>query len=330
MQSRVMQFDFMSKARVAGGISVLLVVLSLVSLAVKQLSLGLDFTGGTLLEIKTAEPIALDQVRAKLAAAGFEEALVQHFGSATDLLIRVPPDELIDQRALDHKNSGDNNSGDNKSSLDNKEELGQRVFAEIKTLGDDITLQRIEFVGPQVGAELRDQSGLAMLIALGCMLLYITFRFQFKFALGAVLALFHDVIITLGLFSVAGFQFDLTVLAALLAVIGYSLNDTIVVSDRIRENFLNLRGYSSVEIINLSLNQTLSRTLVTSLTTLLVLLALLFFGGKSIAGFAIALTFGVLVGTYSSIYVASNTLMLLNIQKEDFFQVEVAELDDRP
>ena len=300
--------DFMSKARFAAVVSVVLVVMSVASLAIKHLELGLDFTGGTLLEVGTPQAVELNKVRDALTEAGFDDAVVQHFGAATELLIRVPPDDAID----------------------NKTELGNAVFKVLKGIEPLVELKRNEFVGPQVGEELRDQSGLAMVIALGCMLLYITLRFQFKFAIGAVLALFHDVIITLGLFSMFGLQFDLTVLAALLAVIGYSLNDTIVVSDRIRENFLGLRGYSPINVINLSLNQTLSRTLVTSLTTFLVLLALLFLGGESIRGFAIALTFGVLVGTYSSIYVASNTLLMMNIQKEDFFQPEKEELDDRP
>ena len=302
------KIDFMSKARIAAVVSVVLVVMSVASLAIKHLELGLDFTGGTLLEVGTPQAVELNKVRVALTEAGFDDAVVQHFGAATELLIRVPPDDAID----------------------NKTELGNAVFKVLKGIEPLVELKRNEFVGPQVGEELRDQSGLAMLIALGCMLLYITLRFQFKFAVGAVLALFHDVIITLGLFSMFGLQFDLTVLAALLAVIGYSLNDTIVVSDRIRENFLGLRGYSPINVINLSLNQTLSRTLVTSLTTFLVLLALLFLGGESIRGFAIALTFGVLVGTYSSIYVASNTLLMMNIQKEDFFQPEKEELDDRP
>ncbi len=304
--------DFMKFRLPAAVLSGLLVILSIVSLFTKQLNLGLDFTGGTLVEVAYEDPAELAPIRQVLVAAGYDGVVVQHFGRAQDVLIRIPPTNEKD-----------------------KDRLGQDILLKLKALkaetDQSVQLRRIEFVGPQVGEELRDQSGIAMLIALGAMLLYVTFRFRFKFALGAVFALLHDVIIVLGFFSAFSIQFDLTVLAAVLAVIGYSLNDTIVVSDRIRENFKNLRVGTPVEIINGSLNQTLSRTLVTSLTTLLVLFALLLLGGELIFGFALTLTIGVLIGTYSSIYVASNTLLALKVSRDDFIE-EVSKdvLDDRP
>ncbi len=302
------QIDFMAVHKLLALVSVVVVLGSIASLSVRQLAFGLDFTGGTLIEVAYESPVELKGIRDTLNAKGYEDAKVQHYGKSTDVLVRLPPQEGSD-----------------------KDKLGNLVLNDLKAASDTVvTLKRIEFVGPQVGAELRDQSGMAMLFALGCMLLYVTFRFKFKFAVGAVVALFHDVLITLGFFSVLGLQFDLNVLAALLAVIGYSLNDTIVVSDRIRENFRKLRIDDAKEIINISLNQTLSRTLVTSLTTLLVLCALMTLGGEQIFGFAVALTVGVLVGTYSSIYVSSNVLLAMKICREDFFEITVEELDDRP
>lgn len=301
------EFDFMAKRKVAGACSIFLVIVSLCSLFYQQLSLGLDFTGGTLIEVGYEKPAELTEVRNVLKSSGYEDAIVQHFGKATDVLVRLAPHE------------------------GNKQSIADKI---VKLLSDDrdggVVLRRVEFVGPQVGDELRDQSGIAMIIALFVMLVYVSFRFQFKFAVGAVAALFHDVIITLGFFSVFQIPFDLTVLAAVLAIIGYSLNDTIVVSDRIRENFRNMRKADPVGIINISLSQTLGRTIITSLTTMLVLFALFILGGELIKGFSIALIVGVLVGTYSSIYVASNTLLSMGICKEDFFQVEAEVVDDRP
>lgn len=297
--------NFMGVRRIAAGLSILLVLLSIGSLAVKQLNWGLDFTGGTLVEVHYGESADLGAIRDTLAAASYEGAIVVSFGTDQDVLIRLP-DGYSDAQ-------------------------GAQMLEVLRDdAGTSVELRRIEFVGPQVGDELREQGGLAMLLALGLVMLYIGFRFQFKFALGAVVALAHDVIITLGFFSIVGLEFDLTVLAALLAVIGYSLNDTIVVSDRIRENFRKLRRADPVSVVNTSLTETLGRTLVTSLTTLLVLLALALFGGEMIFGFAVALLVGVMIGTYSSIYVASNVLLALGVSKEDLMLPvkEGAEQDD--
>ena len=254
--------------------------------------------------------VELEPVRAALDNAGFEGAVVQHFGTAHDVLIRIAPRDDVDRA-----------------------ELSNRAFDALHARDSTVELRRVEFVGPQVGEELTEQGGLAMLIALGAIFLYVMFRFEWKFSAGAVAALFHDVVITLGLFSVLGLDFDLTVLAALLAVIGYSLNDTIVVFDRIRENFRRMRRGSSESIVNRSLNQTLSRTLMTSLTTLLVLAALFVLGGELIHGFASALIIGVLIGTYSSIYVASTCTLWLGVQKADLMPVQkegAEEADVRP
>lgn len=299
---------FMRYRKIAATLSAILVVLCIVSLATRWLVLGLDFTGGILVEVSYSEAADLKSVRATLEAGGLDDAVVQHFGKATDVLVRIPPQDTVEQS-----------------------QIGDKIVAELRNASAaELTLKRIEFVGPQIGDELRDQSGIAMIFALGCMLLYVTLRFKFKFAVGAVAALFHDVIITVGIFSLFGIQFDLTVLAAVLAVIGYSLNDTIVVSDRIRENFRLLREESSEQVINESLSQTLSRTLMTSITTLLVLTALLLFGGELIRGFSIALIVGVIVGTYSSIYVASNVLMAMSISREDFLEPVLEEVDEMP
>ncbi len=284
--------NFMGQRKLAFAFSVVLILGAIASLATRQLNWGLDFTGGTLVEVHYSETADLNAIRGTLEEGGFAGAVVVSFGTDQDVLIRLPQGYSDEQGA----------------------ELLQRLQ---DSFAGTVELRRIEFVGPQVGDELREQGGLAMLLALGLVMLYIAFRFQFKFALGAVIALVHDVMITLGFFSVMGMEFDLTVLAALLAVIGYSLNDTIVVSDRIRENFRKVRRSDPVEIINISLTETLGRTLVTSLTTLLVLLALALFGGEMINGFAIALIVGVIVGTYSSIYVAANALLALGVSKED-------------
>jgi preprotein translocase subunit SecF len=297
----------MGQRKIAAAASLLLLLGALVSLSIKQLNWGLDFTGGTLVEVHYSDVAPLTEIRESLEQGGFERAVVVSFGSDRDVMIRLP------------KGYSD--------------EDGARLLTQLQgSYSGDVELRRIEFVGPQVGDELREQGGLAMLMALGLVMLYVAFRFQFKFSVGAVAALVHDVIITLGYFSILGVEFDLTVLAALLAVIGYSLNDTIVVSDRIRENFRKIRKGDASHIINVSLTETLARTLVTSMTTLLVLLALLFFGGEMIHGFALALTVGVVVGTYSSVYVAANVLMLLNISKEDLAipVKEGVELDGLP
>ncbi|RLA46901.1 MAG: protein translocase subunit SecF [Gammaproteobacteria bacterium] len=284
--------DFMGQRRLAMLFSLTLLLISIGSLATRQLNWGLDFTGGTLVEVHYSETADLNTIRSTLNAEGYSGAIVVSFGTDRDVMIRLP------------KGYSDQQGAQLLASL-------QEAFT------GSVELRRIEFVGPQVGDELREQGGLAMLLALGLVMLYIAFRFQLKFAVGAVIALVHDVIITLGFFSITAMEFDLTVLAALLAVIGYSLNDTIVVSDRIRENFRKIRRADPVEVINISLTETLGRTLVTSLTTLLVLAALALFGGEMIYGFAIALIVGVAIGTYSSIYVAASTLLLMGVSKED-------------
>ncbi|MFV8818128.1 protein translocase subunit SecF [Haliea sp. E17] len=284
--------NFMGQRKLATLFSVVLLLGSLFSLATKQLNWGLDFTGGTLVEIHYDDSADLGAVRSALESEGYEGAVVVSFGTDQDVLIRLP------------------------QGYSDKE--GGRLLEKLQAHYEgEVELRRIEFVGPQVGDELREQGGLAMLVALGLVMLYIAFRFQFKFAVGAVLALIHDVIIVLGFFSITQAEFDLTVLAAVLAVIGYSLNDTIVVADRIRENFRKVRAMNPEEIINLSLTETLERTLLTSLTTIFVLLALAYFGGEMIHGFAMALLVGVGIGTYSSIYVAANILMMMKVSKED-------------
>ena len=296
---------FMSYRKIASIFSIILFVVSVLSLSFKGLSLGLDFSGGTLVEVKYEEAVELEDIRTILNENGFDDIQVVNFGTVQDVLIKV-----ADQ---------DGNSS-----------IGETVFNILENNNLEGELKRIEFVGPQVGSELRDQGGLGMLVALFMILLYVAFRFQYKFALGAVTALAHDVVIILGLFSLFAWDFDLTVLAALLAVIGYSLNDTIVVSDRIRENFRIERDTSAEETVNLSINQTLGRTIITSFTTLLVLFALFIFGGELIRGFSLALIIGVLIGTYSSIYVVANILMSLSITQDDLAvpEPEGAEFDD--
>ena len=302
-----MNINFMRFRKIAITISLILFVGSIGSIFMKGLSLGLDFSGGTLVEIQYEESVNLQEIRNILNENGYEDFQVVNFGSSLDVLIKI-----ADQPG---------NSS-----------LGDQIFALLSSNNFEGELKRIEFVGPQIGSELRDQGGLGMLVALGMILLYVAFRFQYKFALGAVAALGHDVVIILGLFSIFAWDFDLSVLAALLAVIGYSLNDSIVVSDRIRENFRSERALGSEDLINLSLNQTLSRTVITSLTTLLVLFALFFFGGEAVRGFSLGLIIGVLIGTYSSLYIVTTILISLNLSQEDMAvpDVEGAEFDDMP
>ena len=283
---------FMKWRWLAVALSGIALLTAVVSLGLKQLNWGLDFTGGTLVEVAYSDSADLVEVRETLALEGYEGAVVVSFGTDRDVLVRLPDGYSDEQGAV----------------------MVEKLRGATEM---SVELRRIEFVGPQVGEELRDDGGIAMLTALGLVMLYVAFRFQIKFALGAVIALAHDVVFTLGFFSLTGLEFDLTVLAALLAVIGYSLNDTIVVSDRIRENLRKIRRASPSEVIDISLSETLGRTLVTSLTTLLVLAALALFGGEMIFGFAIALLVGVAVGTYSSMYVAATTLLQLGVSKED-------------
>lgn len=305
--AKQMNFDFMKARHVAIALSAVLLIVSILAIATRGLSLGLDFTGGTLLEVSYEKPANIESVREQLDSSGFLGSTVQHFGSETDVLIRM--------------------------SEAYRDTLGLEVLEALKAgdASNEVQLRRSEFVGSQVGEELRDQGGLALLMALFVVMLYVSFRFQFKFSVGAVFALFHDVVIILGLFALFQWDFDLTVFAALLAVIGYSLNDTIVVADRIRENFRLERKSSTIEIINISLNQTLGRTIMTSLTTALVLVALMLLGGELIHNFALGLLIGVVVGTYSSIYVAANILLLMNISRDDLIPAELEEeVDDLP
>lgn len=286
---------FMRYRKVAMVFSIILMFASITSLAVNKLNFGLDFTGGVKVEVGFEEAADLKKIRTVLDTNGYNDAVVQLFGTSRDVVIRLA--ERPDVKA---------------------EMLGNHIVDSLKSgMGVNVDMRRIEFVGASVGDELAEQGGLAMLTALICILVYVAFRFEWRFALGSVFALFHDVLLTLGLFSVLGLEFDLTVLAAILAVIGYSLNDTIVVSDRIRENFRKIREGTPSEIIDKSLTQTLSRTFITSLTTLLVLAALFFKGGALIHGFATALLLGVFVGTYSSVYVASSVALSLGVSKED-------------
>ncbi len=301
-------FDFMSRRYIAIMLSAIVLLIAVGSLATRGLNLGIDFTGGTIIEVGYPDSADLASVRAELGDNGYDDAIIQHFGTTREVLIRVAPREAVSNADLSNK-----------------------VIAVLKK-SNDVEVRRVEFVGPQVGDELTNDGGLALLYALGGILIYVYFRFEFRFALGSVAALIHDVIIVMGVISILGMEFNLTVLAAILAVIGYSLNDTIVVFDRIRENFRKMRKGSPVEVVNTSLNQTFSRTLITSITTLLVLFALFFLGGEVIGGFALALIIGVFVGTYSSIYVASNITLMLGVSKEDLMppEKEGAEIDDRP
>ncbi|MBD8705856.1 MULTISPECIES: protein translocase subunit SecF [unclassified Pseudomonas] len=298
--------NFMGVRNIAFAITMLLTVLALFSWFYKGLNFGLDFTGGTLIELTYERPADLHKVREELVASGYTEAVVQSFGATTDLLVRMPGEDP---------------------------QLGSQVAEALRKTGADnpVTVKRVEFVGPQVGEELRDQGGLGMLLALGGVLIYLAFRFQWKFAVGAIVSLIHDVVVTMGILSFFQVTFDLTVLAAVLAIIGYSLNDTIVVFDRVRENFRLLRKASLIENINISTTQTLLRTMATSISTLLAIVALWIFGGDSLHGFSVALFIGVLAGTYSSIYIANVVLIWLNLRSEDLLPpVTVDKVDDRP
>lgn len=298
--------NFMGVRHVAFALTVVLTVASLASLVVKGLNFGLDFTGGTLIELGYERPVELQQVRGQLEQSGFGDAVVQSFGATTDVLVRMPGDDP---------------------------QLGERIADALRGAdsANSVSVKRVEFVGPAVGEELRDQGGLGMLLALGGILVYVAFRFQWKFGLGAVLSLFHDVIVVLGVFSFFQISFDLTVLAAVLAVIGYSLNDTIVIFDRIRENFRMLRKAELLENINISTTQTLLRTMATSVSTLLAVGALMVFGGENLWGFSLALLIGVGAGTYSSIYVAGMLLVWLKLTRDDLIPPVVEEeADERP
>ena len=300
--------NFMALVKPMNALSIILIVGSLVLLGVRGLNFGLDFTGGTVIEVSASQDVVLEDVRRSLEEGGYGDATVQHFGSSRDVMVRVPPHED-----------------------DNGDEVGAAVFGMIATASPGVELRRVEFVGPQVGDELRDQSGLAVLMAMIMMVIYIWFRFSNKFGLATLLALIHDVIIVLGCFALFRWSFDLTVLAAVLAVVGYSINDTIVIADHIREDFHKSRLGDPVTVINRAVTRTLSRTMITSLTTLFVLAALYLFGGEMIRGFSITLIIGVIVGTYSSIYVANGLLLAMKVGKEDFMLHETQkEIDDMP
>ena len=303
--------DFLSPTRrkVALAVSALLVIVSLVSLATRGLEFGIDFTGGILLEVGYEQPANLEEIRGDLSNAGFEDVQVQQFGRETDILVRLPPQP-------DQSNS----------------DVRDRLQATLEAGGQNIELRRVESVSAQVGSELAERGALAMVVALLLIFVYVMIRFQWKFSAGAVAALAHDAIVTVGFFSVFGLPFDLTVVAAVLAVIGYSLNDTVVAFDRIRENFFLLRGVTAEKAMNISINEMLARTLITGITTLLVLIALLVLGGESIAPFSIALIVGIIIGTYSSIYTASATALALNVSPQDLIEPikDPSLIDDLP
>ncbi len=303
MQKRII--NFMGLRNIAIGLTLLFTLVGLGSLAVKGLNFGLDFTGGALVELQYDQPAELDAIRGQLREAGYPDAVVQNFGATTDVVVRIQSEDAS---------------------------LGYEVAEALRKADSSKALEvkKVEFIGPQVGEELRDQGGIGMLLAMFGVMLYVVFRFQWKFAIGSLVTLLHDVIIVLGVFAFFGWTFDLTVLAAILAIIGYSLNDTIVVYDRVRENMRLLRKADLIDNINISTTQTLLRTTATSLSTLLAVLALLFFGGENLWGFAMALTIGVIVGTYSSVYVSSVFLIWTNLTREDLIPPQVEEVDETP
>ena len=301
----IKEINFLSKRYYALVFSVILLLTSLASLTFQGLNPGIDFTGGFSVEVSYQEPPVINEIRNELASGGFPEAIVQSFGSPKDINIRIMPRENIDNKAI-----------------------GKQIEEILNNSANAVELRGSEFVSPQVGEELTEQGGLAMLFALMMIMIYILFRFQWKFSIGAVLALIHDVLITMGVFSLFQLSFDLAVLAAILAVVGYSLNDTIVVFDRIRENFRLKRKSETLDVVNTSINQTISRTLITSGTTLLVLLALYIIGGKSLEGFSLALIVGVIIGTYSSIYVATTSVLFLDVSTTDLMPVKQEKIDD--
>ena len=301
----IREINFLSKRYYALVFSVIILLTSVASLTFKGLNPGIDFTGGFSVEVSYQEPPAINEIRNELASGGFPEAIVQSFGSPKDINILIMPRENIDNKAI-----------------------GKQIEEILNNSANAVELRGSEFVSPQVGEELTEQGGLAMLFALMMIMIYILFRFQWKFSIGAVLALIHDVLITMGVFSLFQLSFDLAVLAAILAVVGYSLNDTIVVFDRIRENFRLRRKSETLDVVNGSINQTISRTLITSGTTLLVLLALYIIGGKSLEGFSLALIIGVIIGTYSSIYVATTSVLFLDVSTTDLMPVKQEKIDD--
>ncbi len=301
--------NFMGKGKLALSLSVLVLAGCVVSLLIRGMNLGLDFTGGSVIEVSYPASVEIPLVRDTLQKAGFGDAQTQHFGTSSEVLIRIPPRQGL-----------------------NSADLSNQVINALKVMegGAAVEMRRVEFVGPQVGGELVEQGGLAMLIALLGILIYVAFRFEWRLAVGTIAATVHDVVFTVGVFSLLQIEFDLTVLAAVLAVIGYSVNDTVVVLDRIRENFRRMRKETTLEVMNSAINQTLSRTLMTSVTTLLAVIVLYFFGGPAMRGFSIAMIIGIVVGTYSSIYIASATALYLGVSREDLLPKAKAEVDGLP
>jgi len=297
--------NFLSVRRITTTLSIVLMIFSLVSIMSKGLNPGIDFTGGFQVEVSYQQSPEIESIRNNLSAAGFNDAIVQNSGSATDIMIRIAPREGFDSRTV-----------------------GKLIIDNLNQSSNSVELMSSEYVSAQVGEELTEQGGLAMIFALIMIMIYIVFRFQWKFSIGAVMALIHDVLITIGVFSFFQITFDLAVLAAILAVVGYSLNDTIVIFDRIRENFRSMRRAETLDILNSSITQTISRTMITSSTTLMVLLALYIMGGQSLQGFSLALIIGVLIGTYSSIFIASTSIFYMDISTSDLLSTKREEVDD--
>jgi len=328
--NRKTNIDFLALRKPALMLSIALMLISIVALATRGLNFGIDFTGGTLVEVGFSEAVEVDTVRTALNEAGINDAIVQHFGTAKDVMIRLPATQSDNAAgvSVEIMRTLRAASGEVLATNIEGQDTVQQCLSDGQTSACKVQMRRVEFVGPQVGDELANQGGLAMIYALIGILIYVTFRFKWQFSVGAVIALVHDVIITLGMFAVFQFNFSLSVLAAVLAVIGYSLNDTIVVYDRIRENFRKMRKGDRFDVINAAINDTLPRTILTSLTTLFVVLTLLIFGGEALRGFSIALMIGVIVGTYSSIFIASPAVLMLGIQREDMLEAEKIESDD--
>ena len=317
------RIDFIGRRRIAALISISVIVIVLLSLFFRGINLGIDFTGGTLVEVSYSSSVNTEEVRTNLRRSGLDGVVVQYFGTSRDVLIRLPADPEVDATESSSLIISSLREPYGETLAESSENDSQRCVFQDGTTGDcTVQMRRVEFVGPQVGGELTEKGGLAMLYALIGILAYVAWRFEWRFALGAVIALVHDVVVTVGIFSLLGLEFSLPVLAAVLAVIGYSLNDTIVVFDRIRENFRKMRKGTIVEIMNTAINQTLRRTLLTSLTTLLVVVTLILLGGEIIKGFAVALFIGILVGTYSSIFVASPVVLSLRITRDDMLLIK--------
>ena len=327
------QFDFLGKRRLAGMISLALIAVGIASLLVRGLNFGIDFTGGTLVEVSYKDSVTVERVREQLKSAQFDGARIQYFGTSRDILVRLPVGTVENSAGISSEIMETLRLPYLETVAESPQGGVQQCVSELGLGECKVQMRRVEFVGPQVGGELTEKGGLAMIYALIGILIYVAWRFEWRFAVGAVTALVHDVLITISIFSLFGLEFSLPVLAALLAVIGYSLNDTIVVFDRMRENFRKMRKGGALEVMNSSLNQTLRRTILTSLTTLLVVVTLLLIGGEVIKGFSVALFIGILVGTYSSIFIASPVVLGLGISREDMLPAkkeEAAETDGLP